>query len=247
MWLRTILNYQYRHGTSFLATLRLLFKQGGIRRLYRGFGMAIIHAPLTRFGDTAANAAVPVILHGFGKNYTSPLVTQAVTSMVACLWRVIITPIDMIKTVMQVEGSAALDILNTKIKKEGTLALWDGATAGIAAAFLGHFLWFLTFNFLNDSLPESKYWRARRAFIGVCAAGVANMLSNFLRVIKTLRQTSVKSGSYSEDARQLISQVGFFGFILRGVETRMLVNCVQGAVFAVVWKYFESTLAFLFE
>ena len=36
MPLRTIMNYQYRHGTSFTAATRTLYHDGGVRRYYQG-------------------------------------------------------------------------------------------------------------------------------------------------------------------------------------------------------------------
>ena len=58
MWMRTTMNYQYRHGTTTAVALRTLWKQGGVRRLYRGVGPALLQGPLARFGDTAANEFV---------------------------------------------------------------------------------------------------------------------------------------------------------------------------------------------
>ena len=55
MWLRTTMNYQYKHGISFNEALDRLYKEGGVRRFYQGLSAALIQAPLSRFGDTAAN------------------------------------------------------------------------------------------------------------------------------------------------------------------------------------------------
>ena len=49
MWLRTTMNYQYRHGTSTLEAMRYLYKNGGIPRFYQGAGPALIQGPLARF------------------------------------------------------------------------------------------------------------------------------------------------------------------------------------------------------
>lgn len=57
MWLRTTVNYQYRHGVSLIQALTELYKQGGIQRFYRGLSYAIVQGPLARFGSTAANHA----------------------------------------------------------------------------------------------------------------------------------------------------------------------------------------------
>lgn len=40
MWMRTIMNYQYRHGTTTREAARTLYAQGGIARFYRGIGPA---------------------------------------------------------------------------------------------------------------------------------------------------------------------------------------------------------------
>ena len=64
MWVRTVMNYQYRHGGTTTTAFSTLWRQGGIRRLYRGFGPALLQGPLARFGDTAANVALLALLDG---------------------------------------------------------------------------------------------------------------------------------------------------------------------------------------
>jgi|EP01047_Picozoa_sp_COSAG01_P018592 hypothetical protein len=70
MWLRTTMNYQYRHGTSTLEAMRYLYKNGGIPRFYQGAGPALIQGPLARFvrqflGSVLCGAAPfgPVVHH----------------------------------------------------------------------------------------------------------------------------------------------------------------------------------------
>ena len=36
----------------------MLYKDGGVRRFYRGVGPALLQGPLSRFGDTAANVGL---------------------------------------------------------------------------------------------------------------------------------------------------------------------------------------------
>ena len=62
LWLRTTMNYQYKHGGSFVAALSHLHREGGITRLYSGLTPALMQAPLARFGDTAANDGVRAVL-----------------------------------------------------------------------------------------------------------------------------------------------------------------------------------------
>jgi len=65
MWLRTIINYQCRYGTTFQQALQTLLRDGGIRRLYRGLSFALVQAPLARFVSTAANDGVDALLANF--------------------------------------------------------------------------------------------------------------------------------------------------------------------------------------
>ena len=37
MWLRTTMNYQYRYGTTTKEAMKHLYKEGGVRRFYRGY------------------------------------------------------------------------------------------------------------------------------------------------------------------------------------------------------------------
>ena len=54
MWLRTIINYQSRYGTSFVKSVGILYREGGIKRFYRGLTFALFQAPIARFVSTAA-------------------------------------------------------------------------------------------------------------------------------------------------------------------------------------------------
>jgi len=63
MWLRTTMNYQYRHGTTTIQAIKTLYKEGGIIRFYRGLLPALIQGPVSRFGDTAANAGMLSLLN----------------------------------------------------------------------------------------------------------------------------------------------------------------------------------------
>lgn len=61
MWMRTTVNFQYRYGMGTFEAMRHLYNDGGrglggIRRFYQGIGPALFQGPLSRFGDTAANA-----------------------------------------------------------------------------------------------------------------------------------------------------------------------------------------------
>jgi hypothetical protein len=99
MWLRTTLQYQYTTGVTTVEAFQHLYSEGGVRRFYSGVGYAMIQAPLARFGDTAANEGVKELFEG---TKVPPTIVTLVAALVAGIWRVCISPVDMFKTTMQV-------------------------------------------------------------------------------------------------------------------------------------------------
>jgi len=103
MWLRTAMNYEYSNGgNSTVATVRSLYAEGGVPRLYRGVRYALVQSPLSRFGDAAANAAVPALVVAFFADGGNPLgvecvvplaASQACASVAAAGWRILIAPV----------------------------------------------------------------------------------------------------------------------------------------------------------
>lgn len=235
MWLRTTVNYQYRYGTSTMTALRTLYKDGGIPRFYRGVGPALVQGPLSRFGDTAANAGALSLL----ENVDLPIwLKTAAASSAAASFRIFLMPIDTVKTTLQVEGS--MHGLKCKIKRQGIPALYHGSLAASAATFAGHYPWFTTYNYLNMNIPEPKDSFAKKllrsAFIGFCASLVSDCCANSLRVIKTTRQTSNESLGYVTVVQMIVRQEGIMGLLGRGLATKILTNGIQGLMFSVAWK-----------
>ncbi|KAE9374346.1 mitochondrial carrier [Stipitochalara longipes BDJ] len=245
MPLRTIMNYQYRFGTSFTAATKTLYENGGYLRYYQGLGAALIQGPVSRFGDTAANAGILALLqsNSYLKNLPSPIKT-IFASLCAAAFRIILTPIDTLKTTLQVQGASGTAILRQRIKTNGIGSLWWGAIATAAATFVGHYPWFATYNFLSENLPEvSKQdqfllWLLRLAFIGFIASVVSDSVSNSLRVVKTYRQVNDIKVSYAEAARLVVLDDGVIGLLGRGLKTRILCNGLQGLLFSILWKLF---------
>lgn len=253
MWLRTAMNYQYRYGGNLQTSLSALWEQGGIQRLYQGLPFALVQGPLTRFGDTAANVGILALLESFDTTASLPLpLKTACGSIAAGLWRIVVMPVDTSKTAMQVEGSDGLERLWQRVADQGPSPLYQGALASAAATAAGHFPWYLTYNALNDYLPvvvasdDLLLSLARSALLGLCASCVSDCTSNSLRVIKTTKQTAglaeaqEEEISYQQALSLVLEQDGVLGLLGRGLQTRLLTNMIQGAVFSVVWRYFQQ-------
>lgn len=172
----------------------------------------------------------------------------------------ILTPVDTLKTTLQVQGARGTALLRQRIKTNGLGSLWWGAFATAAATFVGHYPWFATYNFLSENITEPPkhplaIWLVRLAFIGFIASIVSDSVSNSLRVVKTYRQVNETQVSYgkrylcnpfvtstevriAEAARLVVRDDGISGLFGRGLKTRILCNGLQGLLFSILWKLF---------
>jgi hypothetical protein len=249
MWMRTIVNYQYKNGTSTTDAFKTLYKNGGITRFYRGVFPALLQGPLARFGDTAANTGVNAYWEN--NDYTKDLpiaIKTFVASCTAASFRVFIMPIDAMKTVKQVEGKDGFKTLTSKIYKNGPSVLWHGSLGASAATFAGFYPWFFTYNTLNAYIPKydkdndlSKYL-LRNAAIGFTSTVASDTCSNSIRVVKTIRQSSKEPITYSEAVNSVIKTDGVKGLLFRGLNTKILSNGVQGLTFTVMWNLIQDYL-----
>ncbi|KAL3775021.1 hypothetical protein ACHAW5_007287 [Stephanodiscus triporus] len=244
MWMRTTVNYQYRHGTSFPVALRTIYADGGIPRFYRGVIPALAQGPLSRFGDTAANTGMLTLLDSFDATKDLNVGYKTVAASVAAgLFRIVLMPVDTVKTTMQVTGKFSSVV--AKVKVEGVPALYHGSLAAASATFVGHYPWFFTYNLLSEKIPKQDdrlKELGRRALLGFCSSAVSDTCSNSIRVIKVYKQSHPEALTYPQCVQRVISESGISGLMFRGLETKILSNGLQGILFSVMWKHFEELL-----
>ena len=255
MWMRTTVNYQYRHGGSMTHAFKVLYNDGGrglggIARFYRGVVPALFQGPLARFGDTFSNVGTLAILDSFGSTASLPTsVKTMAASVAAASFRILLMPIDACKTIMQVEGKNGMSVLLQKIKTSGPTVLWSGALGASGATLVGHYPWFATYNELDARLPkydrktELPMYLARSAVIGFGATCVSDTCSNAIRVLKTTKQTSAVAISYKQALDMVIAKDGVSGLFFRGLSTKILSNGVQGMLFSVLWRLGQDWMA----
>lgn len=244
MWLRTTMNYQYRYGTSTRRAMASLYKEGGILRFYRGLGPALLQGPLSRFGDTAANAGMLSLLNQNDSTKSLPVpVKTAAASLAAGGFRIALMPVDTVKTILQVEGANGLPILRAKLAAGGPRVMFHGALGAAGATVVGHWPWFTTHNTLQELIPKQEtLWGKllRNAGIGFCSSMVSDVTSNSIRVVKTTKQTSREPISYPTAVKMIVDADGIRGLFLRGLGTRLMANGFQAALFTVLWKGLEE-------
>ncbi|KAL3768910.1 hypothetical protein ACHAW5_008825 [Stephanodiscus triporus] len=240
MWVRTVINYQYRYGSSFTEALATLYGMGGIPRLYSGVSFALVQAPLSRFVSTAANDGVGELLKDLD---WGPGREVIVASFVVGFFRVMLMPIDTCKTVLQIEHRRGLARLLSKVRAGKVHVLYSGALANAASSFIGHYPWFYAYNLLsrNASLARIVPWTTgRNALIGFVSSVASDTVANFMRVIKTSKQalgsTMSSSTTYAETVGVILAGDGWMGLFGRGLKTRILGNALQSILFTVIWR-----------
>jgi len=246
MWMRTMINHQYRYGGTISITFKKLYKEGGIPRFYRGIGFALMQAPISRFGDTAMNIGMMELLKDTELNTATKTFAG---SCGAGIWRIGIMPLDTLKSSMQVNGSNGMNIIKDRLKTQGISTLYHGSLASGSATIVGHFPWFLTYNYLNTYLPipdeSDTHARiksiGRHGIIGFCSSVISDTCSNSLRVIKTTKQTKQEHISYREIVKEIIKNDGIQGLLFRGLKTKLITNGIQGLLFTVIWKTIETS------
>jgi hypothetical protein len=233
-----------RYGGTFKVTFSKLYAEGGVRRFYRGMAPALLQGPLSRFGDTAANTGVLVLLDSYDSTRTLPVAVKTMAaSAVAGLWRINLMPIDTLKTVLQVEGPKGLAQLRSKIAVGGVGALYQGAIAASVATFAGHYPWFFTYNLMNEHLPKANTLPEkllRGATMGFVASLISDTVSNSIRVTKVVKQASPVNVTYVAAVQQVLREDGVKGLLFRGLGTKILANGLQGMLFSVLWRLIED-------
>jgi len=256
MWLRTAMNYQYRFGGEMVGTVKKLYGEGGLPRLYQGLPYALVQGPLSRFGDTAATVGVMAVFASAGQGLGIPIAAQTlVASGAAGAWRIVLTPIDTIKTTVQVNGPQGIEVLKARVATEGLGVMYNGAVATAVATALGHYPWYLVYNTLVVTIPSAQILHEspalvfldprvvdlmRSAVIGFCASAASDCISNSARVLKTKRQTYPEAISYPQALSLVLEQDGLRGLLGRGLRTRLVCNGMQGVLFTVLWRYLQQ-------
>ena len=237
MWLRTTMNYQFKNGGGTLETLKLLYKDGGFLRFYRGYFFALMQGPISRFGDTGMNHFASIYFQD-----SNVFLRTGIGSLGATGWRILIMPNDACKSHLQIHGREGLNILRNKIKSNGVRTLWNGAGASIGANFIGHYPWFLTYNYLSETLPKYNDNRdmVRSMGIGFTSSSISDTVSNSIRVLKINRQTSQNPVSYTESLKSIVSKEGIIGFMTRGLKTKIMMNGIQSSMFVLIYDKLKS-------
>ena len=93
---------------------------------------------------------------------------------------------------------------------------------------------FFTYNWLDSKLPQasSRIGKlCRNAMIGLIAGIVSDCVSNSIRVVKTVKQTSSLPITYFAAVQSVIDADGVAGLFLRGLSVKIISNGISSIMF----------------
>lgn len=238
MWLKTVMNWQYFHGGSLIDAFRTLWAEGGIARFYQGTGIALVQVPLATFGFTFVQTGIVGLVSTSG-HLVQGLQATLVVAILGALWRVLIAPLDTLKTTWQVHGSSAKKMFDRRLHVSGPSELWAGSSALFFCQLMAKLPWWGVYNLVLGfwSQPASPAMAVfRNGLAGMLAQMASDAVTNSIRVLKVKRQATVEGEGYFADAEGIVKAEGVRGLFLRGLAGRLLLGSVHGALFSVLWN-----------
>jgi len=212
-WLNTIVQHQYKNGNGFMKTCKILYKENGIKRFYSGYTPTVIHGTASRFCDYLAHYMMEKPWGTTKLNLTSQVVLGG---LVSSMFQIMTMPLETCKVLNQLHGKQrALKILKLRLKKK-PLILWKGCRENSLANFIEHVGWFQTYEYLDKNLPN-EHTLLRSWFLGLTSGATTDILSNHLKIVKTMKQST--NLNYNQIVKQIIQKNGVHGLVSRGLGT----------------------------
>tara|TARA_B100001142_G_C14172645_1_gene592879 strand:- start:178 stop:978 length:801 start_codon:yes stop_codon:yes gene_type:complete len=236
LWIRTVNNYQYRYGTNLKDTFKILYKDGGILRFYKGYIPSLFVASTCKFADLNS--------YYYTKNNNfNDIDKLLIISSVSSITRLGVIPIDTLDVFLQVEGNKGINTLYNKTKDHGIKVLYYGASPWILNNFVGTFSWFGVHNYLNDKYKNkfNNHFNIKHGIIGLSSSIVTDIITNPLRILKIYKQSNEKNIGYKTTINNIITERGISELLFRGLKTRLIIHGIQSVFFTVIWKNLEKS------
>lgn len=234
--LRTVVKIQYVEGLTILDSIKKLYKQNKFTRFYAGINPTIFRVGFGRCIEAGSYTY-------FNKNSRKQFNNVIEVSTIATIAKLLLTPLDTVSNSYQVNGSKlGKKYLIIKYKNVGITSLYNGLTPNLLISFIGHYIWFTSFSYLNYNIKdEIMNSNIRNGLIGFSSSIVSDIVINPIRIIKTIKQSEKKNTSYKE-----IIEKTFFSKInkniFRGMYLRTFLNAFNSSIYVILWRKIESIL-----
>jgi hypothetical protein len=229
LWLNTITQHQYKNGKNFKMTVNELYKNGGISRFYNGFIPTVINTSCNRFIDYLTHEMTQV----------DDLLSKVfIGGVFASVFKIFIAPLETYKIMNQIHGKKAVKLIKLRIKNNGIKSLWKGSGDIALSNFVEHVGWFNTYEYFDRNLPKDMNIILRSGFLGLSSSVTTDIMSNHLKIIKTMKQTT--DLCYNDIVREIIRKNGVHGLFFRGLGTKLMTNSLYGITFSLLFSTLKN-------
>lgn len=245
--LRTVVKVQYVDGKSIIDTFNYILKKNSYKRFYSGINHTIIRVGLGRCCEAGT--------YTYYKNRklndnTIDISNQkfdnvSEISIITSLLKLSLSPLDTISNSYQVNGDKlGKEYIKNKYKKYGIKSLYYGFTPNLAISFIGHYIWFSSYSYMDYYLQNDKNVLNKNitnGIIGFSSSVLCDLVVNPLRIIKTIKQSNIDNITYSKIISNTFSNQ-IDKNVLRGMYLRTFINAFNSSVYVILWKKIESLL-----
>ncbi len=234
--LRTVVKIQYVEGLTILDSIKKLYKQNKFIRFYAGINPTIFRVGFGRCLEAGSYTY-------FNKNDNKPFGNIMEISTLTSISKLLLTPLDTLSNSYQVNGSKlGKKYLIIKYKNIGITSLYNGLTPNLLISFIGHYIWFSSFSYLDYNIQD--YYlnnNIRNGLIGFTSSILSDIVINPIRIVKTIKQSEKKNTSYKEIIEKTFSSE-INKNIFRGMYLRTFINAFNSSIYVILWRKIESIL-----
>lgn len=234
--LRTVVKIQYVEGLTITDSIKKLYKQNKLIRFYDGVKPTLFRVGFGRCLEAGSYSY-------FNNNSSKQFNNIIEVSTIATISKLLLTPLDTMSNSYQVNGKKlGKKYLIIKYNNQGIKSLYYGLVPNLLISFIGHYIWFSSFSYLNYNIKDEIINNnIKNGLIGFSSSIVSDIVINPIRIIKTIKQSEKKNTSYLE-----IIENTFYNKInkniFRGMYLRTFINAFNSSIYVILWKKIESSL-----
>lgn len=250
--LRTVVKVQYVDGLTILDTFKNISKNNNYIRFYSGINLTLLRVGLGRCCEAGT--------YTYYKNRklndntidssNQKFDNVSEISIITSLLKLSLSPLDTISNSYQVNGNRlGKEYIKNKYNKYGIKSLYYGFTPNLAISFIGHYIWFSSYSYMDYYLQNDKNLlnnnilnkNITNGIIGFSSSVLSDLVVNPLRIIKTIKQSNKDNITYSEIISNTFSNQ-IDKNVLRGMYLRTFINAFNSSIYVILWKKIESLL-----
>ncbi|CAD8148095.1 unnamed protein product [Paramecium octaurelia] len=231
--IKTLIRFQQKHGTLLQDSLKLIYKEGGLKRFYSGFFYRYI----------SKSAEFIVLLEALNswsnitQNNVNPINLLLSFVMAATIQQTFV-PFNSLYYFQQVYGHTdGKELLFYKVKQNGALVFYHGFWSFLCGSFFGGLGAFPALqNYQNYNTQEENKKGEYSMFYLFSAFLTAEVISNPFKILAIQKLTSIECRSYAQIQHQLMQEQGY-QWIFRSVDTKLLYSFLKTLFIVYAFDY----------